>query len=193
MIIEWENIYTGSEKSKKFEPLPKLIPWLITMEENVHLTAEWLFRDARALEVRFHEEPILNPVKDGWYNCEFEDGRFLHACYPQDLLKFRAQYEGLFQQIPDLNKEGITQAIDTIKLARRALWSAWNCIGGDGMRKEPKQPKEDLFYLTIHSGIQPWVYWPRHWTNQCSRCCAPLPKSLQVWVKLQHSKLKNAQ
>lgn len=186
--LDWESVYQpdrGTKTMKKFAQLSASIPWGMDFEENVWTTLEWLVRDGRKEEIRYNPDPLLNPVRDGWYNSEFDEGRFFHVCYPQDMLKFRGQYDSLRMQLMD-SPDDLRKGKELLKDCKARLWSAWNCVGADGDRVEPEAPVDELYVAT------PYFEWPREWTNQCSRCCAPLPKALRMWVKLQHSKLKDA-
>jgi hypothetical protein len=197
MNINWDRVFNDYRENgireKKFEVLPCAIPWGSDMEENLHLTLEWLFRDGKKDDVRRSEEPVLNLICDGWFRCESEDGLFLHACYPEEIFSFRRKYEGLYFCIRDMEEdpEGrnmLTEMHSNCNAARRILWSAWNCLGKDGDKVDPNlnlEPEQ------LHE-LKPYSQWERTWTNKCSRCCAELPKALQMWVKLQHSKLAKA-
>lgn len=197
MEIDWARVYKPYTNYKaqqmigKFQVLPKPPPWVGDIE---HVTMEWLLRDNRADEVRLSEDPILTKGKDGWYIAEFEEGRFIHVCFPDKLVDFRRQYESHWLQINMM--EGV-QLATQIKLteeyqerARQALWSSWNCLGTDGIRTRPpvKAETTDDIFDEIEAGLNPH-HWPRVWLNQCNRCAEPLPRSLQMWIKLNYSKL----
>ncbi len=189
MNINWTKVYSSTRhlgRTMKFDVLPNSIPWGESVEENLWMTLEWLVRESRGEHIRFSKEPMLRPVRDDWYQAEFEndDGRFVHICYPSDILKFRGQYEGVKRSLEESSCMQQEQQ-QLRKQAQQLLWSAWGCIGNDGERTKPPPPSSDEIYIPI------WHEWAREWKNQCSRCCAPLPKSLQMWIKLQHSKLKD--
>lgn len=190
MDIDWREIYRSNDdgRVKKFVELPRIIPWGSEFEENITITLEWLLRDGRNDDIRYSKEPTVNFVRDNWYRAEFEEGRFLHCCYPQDLLKFRGQYEMIINQIKELDEINMLEIKELADNARSRLWSAWNCFGGDGEKQEPKVEKftDDLQFIPSYQE------WPRVWSNSCKKCCDPLPKALQIWVKFQHSKLKDA-
>jgi hypothetical protein len=192
MNIDWTKVYMpdpeGSPRPKKFIVLPATVPWSMDKDTNLWATVEWVYRAGRKEETRYDRNPTLNLIKDGWYRCEREEGKFLHACYPKDIISFRRQYESIYHSlgVPEtfIEREKLT------KIAREKLWAIWNCIGYDGIKRQPKEPSDDaplediLTYSNYHD-------WPEVWMNTCSRCCAPLPKGIQMWVKLQHSKLKD--
>ncbi len=198
MDVNWNDVYApvieGEPRKMKFAILPKLFPWVGDFQANVDLTLEWLIREGKADEVRLSQEPVINAVRDGWYTVEAEPGQYLHCCYPQDLLKFRGQYETLRGQIMGSNVENLSMINQTAESARKLLWSAWNCIGGDGKRIEPDyEPLVDedghkTFQLIVSSNE-----WPRKWNYTCRICCEPLPKSLQLIQKMQFGKLAELQ
>ena len=192
MEIDWKDIYApkneGEPRKAKFQILPKVIPWAGNFQENVELTLEWLIREGKADEVRFSKEPVTDVVREDWYTLEAEPGHFIHVCYPQEMLKFRGQYESLRAQIMDgAVGEQHTTIMEKADACRVLLWSAWNCLGHDGQRSEPD-------YSTLPSDtyveLAKYENWPQKWTYECTRCCSALPRSLQAWQKLQHTKLK---
>jgi hypothetical protein len=78
----------------------------------------------------------------------------------------------------------------------RLLWSAWSCFGGDGWREEPKVPEvtdKDPMCRPLLYDEKPYSDWDRVWRKKCFKCQADLPPGLKMWVKLQHSALKDAQ
>jgi len=197
-MIDWSRVYAPyadpyvATQGRKFDPLPKPLPWVGGPADTDRLTIEWLLRDSRADEIRLCEEAILNHVKDHWYRAEFEEGRFVHLCYPASLISFRRQYESLFKQFMVLpeNATGIQMMFELQGLARERLWAAWNTMGGDGMYVAPSpDPGQDdsldssALALLEHQNRRPV------WNMQCFRCQEPLPRGLQLWVKIQHSKL----
>lgn len=201
MTVDWKNIYpayvAGCVRPKKFVRIPQPLPWAETYPENLHMTAEWLCREGKGDEVRFAPEDVLNAVRGGWYRVEFEPGKFMHICEPQKLLQFRGQYDSSHAQL----KEAITLDLlafgKLVDNSRQLLWSAWRCMGYDGQLVDPNNsvrfdsegalnPPDQIYREYI-----PYPEWPRHWSNQCSRCCSPLPKALKMWINLQHSKLKD--
>ncbi len=199
MDVNWSEVYThrieGEARKMKFAILPRVLPWAGDFQENVDLTLEWLVREGKADEVRFAKEPVINAVRDGWYTVEAEDGQYLHCCYPADLLKFRGQYENLRSQIMGTDTETLSTMMAKAESARTLLWSAWNCIGGDGKRTEPSAngiQVNDDGSRQIQLLIQP-SEWPRTWTYKCYKCCEPLPKGLQLMQKMNHGKLAKMQ
>ncbi len=192
--VDWKKIFVayneGEARKKKFQILPKVFPWAGDFQENVELTLEWLIREGKSDEVRLSKEPVTNVVKDGWYTLEAEPGHFIHVCYPREMLKFRGQYESLRQQIMgECSDEHLLKTVlETAEAARTKLWSAWGCIGHDGERVEPDW---DKLNTTDHFELASFQNWPQKWTYNCSKCCSDLPKSLQAWQKLQHTKLKD--
>ena len=188
MDIDWSNIYAayneGEQRKMKFQILPKSLPWAGDFQENVDLTLEWLIREGKADDVRLAEEPVVNIVSNQWYTIESEPGRFVHVCYPQEMLKFRGQFESM--------RERLVMSFDiqlNIEAARTQLWSAWNCIGGDGKRVEPGYDSDSLDGEDL-TPVVPYLDWPREWNYRCFKCCEDLPKNLKLWQKLQHGKLK---
>lgn len=191
MNVDWKAIYRrddikSTSRHKKFSILPGLLPWEPTGAENLWATLEWLIRDGRKDDVRFSETAVTNHVREHWYRSEIEEGRFIHICYPTEMLKYRGQYEALHQHLKETEQQDIMHLHELAAAARLKLWSAWNCIGSDGNKVEPVYPVEEFHELV------PYQLWDQEWQNQCSKCCDPLPKALQMWVKLQHSKLKGA-
>jgi hypothetical protein len=154
-------------------------------DENIWTTAEWLYRDSKRDEVRLCKEPVLNPVCDDWFRVESDVGVFLHVCYRKEILSFRRQYSTLYTHICDHPAE-FRERQSQCNSAQNILWSAWGCMGKDGSRQPLQNSGEngldDLFELGYENV----------WYNTCNRCCTPLPKQLQMWVKLQHSKLAKA-
>jgi len=195
--LQWSKIFprrpTGIYyDNSKFNQLPRAIPWTMDFDTNIWLTLEWLWREGKKDKIKLYEKDLLNPIRDNWFKVEFEEGFFIHCCYPEELLKFRRQYESLLFNILELDKDPTISRFNQIKetsgVAREMLWSAWKCFGCDGVRTPPKDEDEEGF-LSLETLYDDW---PRRWNKQCSLCCFPLPKSLQIWVKLQHSKLKEA-
>lgn len=178
--INWLLIYpkyvNSKRAPKKFQRLPSLIPWFDSMEDNLWLTLEWIIRDNRIDEIRLCPEPVLNRIKNNWYKAEYDEGRFLHICYPQDFLNFRMQYESFYCHLKTLDTTNILMVENLRNNARRKLWSIWECTGRDG------------HYYYNKKTFEPKL----RWDNKCSLCSEPLPKSLQMWVKLQHSRLRDA-
>ncbi len=192
MEVDWPTIFApyceGVPRKKKFQILPKAIPWTGNFQENVDFTLEWLIREGKKDEVRLSAEPVTDVVRDDWYTLESEPGHFIHVCYPQVMLTFRCQYVSLRSQIMgDLVEAQTTTIMETADAARVLLWSAWNCLGHDGQRIEPVY--DELSMDTYMEDVK-YENWPQNWTYECGRCCSALPRSLQAWQKLQHTKLK---
>lgn len=205
--VPWDKIFppyaneTLSARGGKFQILPSPLPWVGTPEDSISLTLEWILRDNRADDIRLCEDPVVNCIRERWYRAEFEDGRFIHVCYPKEFIDFRRMYEGAWQQMALVANGScatqITMYHEATTRARSFLWSAWNCTGGDGFRKNPdatpKTTGEDgPDFADLVADFSPPMEWPRVWTHKCSRCGTPLPQGLQLWVALQHSKLKGA-
>jgi hypothetical protein len=201
MNIDWRVVfedYPSAGRVKKFSVLPGTIPWGMDQDTNLWATLEWLYRDGKADDVRFVEEPVLNPVKDGWFRSECEEGLFLHACYPKDIFQFRRRYESLHSCIREMKNDTdgenmLTMMQTNCDNARKQLWAGWNCLGSDGSRRPRDEGLagllEDEYSKKELREIIPYSQWVSKWTNKCNRCCVDLPKALQMWVKLQHSDL----
>lgn len=197
MDLDWATIFypkiEDGIQRKKFDILPRVLPWAGDFQENVDLTVEWLVRDGKRDEVRLARAPVINVVRNGWYTIEAEDGQYLHCCYPQDMLKFRGQYEALRGQIMGTDVENLSNVTQTAESARTLLWSAWHCLGGDGRRVEPTDNPTDKLGMPMIQPLTPSGEWPRKWTYQCFKCCEDLPKNLKLMQKMQHSKIANMQ
>jgi hypothetical protein len=195
MDVNWKEVYhpyiEGEPRKMKFKILPKVFPWAGDFQENVDLTVEWLVREAKDDEVRLAEESVIENAGNGWYTLEHEPGQFLHCCYPQDLLKFRGQYENVREHIMGNAVENLSTITESADAARTLLWSAWNCLGGDGKRIEPEYKTEFAPGEVIeYQPIIPANEWERQWNYKCFKCCEDLPKALKLWQKMQHGKLK---
>lgn len=195
--IDWGFVFDNYSESgdKKFTRVVNNIPWTPDVDDNLWMTVEWLYRNGRVIDVRLAEDPVLYPVKEGWYMSEAESGQFIHICYPQDLLKFRTEYEGLRNLLltDTLCQSQVARGQEIVKQALRKLWMAWNCLGVDGNKVDPaslEEPDDEDALRT--TAIVPYKNWPREWKQKCPRCSAALPKNLQIWVKLKHGKLKDA-
>jgi hypothetical protein len=105
------------------------------------------------------------------------------------MLKFRGQYETLRGQIMGADVQNLAMITETAESARTLLWSAWNCLGGDGRRVEPEYKMLDDD-LQVFRPIVPPSEWDRKWNYRCFKCCEDLPKALKLWQKMQYSKLK---
>lgn len=205
-MIEWRDIFPSyvneslAARGGKFELLPRPLPWVGTREDTLSLTLEWLLRDNRTDDIRLCGEPIVNLIRNRWYRAEFENGRFIHLCYPKEFVDFRRMYESAWQLIclvaEQANATQITMYHEVTVRARGFLWSLWNCMGGDGMRRQPPKSKvskdPDPFFTDLAHTNLGYSDWPQIWTNKCSRCGEPLPRALQLWTALQHSNLKDA-
>lgn len=189
MEIDWVKTFPSEydAERKKFERLPQTIPWGTDADENLWMTIEWLLRENRVNEIRYCEDPIIYPMRDGWFKAEFEDGRFIHACFPKDLFKFRLQFEAAAMNFRMIEPSDVQAHFRAIDAARQKLWCAWKCFGGDGRREEPKvytydenATDADLDLFLAPKG------WPRVWKNRCFRCQSDLPGALQAWVSMQY-------
>lgn len=199
MKIQWNQIYTKKAKNQyyitnnKFALLPKIIPWSNDYDVNIWATTEWLYRSGKKEEIEICEEEVLNPIRDNWFRAEFEEGLFIHCCYPEDIIRFRRQYEMIYSNIREAEKDPTISIFKQIhndcEFARSKLWAAWKCLGADGHKVSIKDKNNEVDMFEFE---HPYSMWPRQWNKQCSRCCEPLPKALQMWIKLQHSKLKEA-
>ncbi len=193
MDVDWKTVYhphiVGEARKMKFQILPKVFPWAGDFQENVDLTVEWLVREGKDDKVRFSEEPAIVEATGNWYTIESEPGQFLHCCYPADMLKFRGQFEALRHQIMGSDVQNLSMITETAEAARTMLWSAWNCLGGDGKRIEPAYDMKDESGLPTLQPIIPPSEWPREWKYRCYKCCEDLPKALKLWQKMQYSKL----
>lgn len=197
MSINWDDIYAGtvrddfprpdfvgyrdkyvneivsSQPNKKFDVPIKPLPWLLSFDENIHLTLEWLLRDHRKVEIRLKPDPLVRHCREHWYMSDFEDARFSHVCYPQDLLKFRSQYDGAYEEYKSLPMTEMSKrAIEVTRRCKALLWEQWHCIGKDGhFNKETGQ----LYYKYA-----------------CSRCGDIMPRGVKMFTILTKSKLKDA-
>lgn len=192
MDVNWKEVYhphvEGESQKSKFQILPKVFPWAGDFQENLNQTVEWLIREGKNDDVRFDPEPVIVEAGNGWYTLEHEPGQYVHCCYPQGLLKFRGQYENVRQGIMGNAVENLSTITESAESARTLLWSAWNCLGGDGKREEPKmgRDEDEAGFITI----APPSEWPRVWNYRCFKCCEDLPKALKLWQKMQHGKIK---
>lgn len=195
MEIDWKEIYVhrGEARKMKFSILPRTIPWAGDFQENVDLTVEWLFREGKSDEIRFSKEEVIIEATNGWYTVESQPGQFLHCCYPQDMLKFRGQYENLRHQIMGSDTQTLSTITETAESARTLLWSAWNCLGGDGRRIEPRYDSVDKLGMPMLQPMIPPNEWEQVWTYRCYKCCEDLPKALKLWQKMQHGKIAKMQ
>ena len=195
MEVDWQEVFhpyiEGEVRKMKFSILPKVFSWTSDLQENIDLTVEWLIREGKADDVRLSLEPVVASATNGWYTVESEPGQFLHCCYPADMLKFRGQYETLREQLVEVDVQTLSVITQTAESARTLLWSAWGCLGGDGSRVAPYYPPDnDADGIPVYRQIVPPSEWPRVWNYRCYKCCEDLPKSLKLWQKMQHSRLK---
>lgn len=176
-VFGWRNAVFAeiitSQPNRKFDVPIKPLPWLQSFDENVHFTLEWLLRDHRRVEARLNLQPLVRPCRRYWYMSDFEDAKFSHVCYPQDLLKFRSQYDGAFEEYKSLPKEEMSKrGIEATRRCKALLWQQWHCIGKDGhYSKETGQ----LYYKYA-----------------CSRCGEIMPRGVKMFIILTKSKLKDA-
>jgi len=196
--IDWESVYDGTVKplsagtdmwgdqsgahdlafainnqkmNKKFDIPIKSIPWSIDYLENVSYTLEWLLRDHRKEELRHDEDSIIEYVKDFWYRSAHFEGEYTHVCYPQDMLKFRTEYDSTYTLLVSLPPHAMSSYCLAIRdRCRNILWTAWKCFGIDGIFN-----RTDSEYTYRYS---------------CNRCGTPMPKAVKAFVILTRSKLK---
>lgn len=202
MDIDWEFIFKDtveqqsdkiSRKPSKFKSLPQLLPWSTYFDENLSATVEMLYRSGKKLTSLLEEENHLLPIREGWYRSELDEGLFVHACYPSEIISFRRKYECVFNQIKLLlddpsgedNLKGIRLSSYQ---AEQNLWAAWACLGFDGQKAPPAPAKSlpDDFNLETFGG---YANWKPEYYYQCSRCCTPIPKATKSWIKFNNTKL----
>lgn len=196
--IDWESVYDGTVKplsagtdmwlqkpdefeftavidnqktNKKFEIPIKPIPWSTDYLENVSYTLEWLLRDHRKEDMRFDEEAIVEHIRDFWYRSAHYEAEYTHVCYPQDILKFRSQYDTVYAQLLSLPKSAMSSHyLCNRDNCKQILWTAWKCFGNDGVKNRT-------------TGMYSYKY-------SCNRCGSPMPKPVKAFVILTQSKLK---
>ena len=172
--IQWEakSLLNQGKMNKKFDVPIRPIPWTQDYQKNVDLTLEWLIRDHRNDTLRLQEEPVHNHIKEFWYHSEHYEGLYAHVCYPQDLLTFRTQYDGMFNEYTNLSPSEMSTRVLTLrKKLKNLLWVQWKCIGKDGIRN-------------VDTGKITYRY-------SCDRCCADMPKAVKMYAILTQSKLKD--
>ena len=199
--VEWAALLKtpGScKKAGKFDVLPKAPPWTMDQDSNLRITAEWIYRAGKRGGVRLRGEGILTPLREGWLRDETDNGLFIHTCYPDKLLSFRRQYEALHHNIEYMTLMGSSGEDSFGRLhsvcdqARTTLWSAWNCMGRDGATLTPERwvdeafpPPNTVAQKTRNSLYDNTTGLTREYHYQCNRCCGPLPKAIQAWVRMQ--------
>ena len=187
MTVDWPALYnTEGPKRSKFDSILPPPEWDRDYQANIRITAEWLWRNGKKSEIILMEEDLLQPTRDNWFNTSLDDGEFIHVCYPDEMIKFRRQYETLWANINFLLGEGTDGACGSLALIRNQssnakglLWSGWKCLGFDG-KYTP------IVYTDEKTEIQP-LEWKPVWTYRCSRCAAKLPKSLEMWTRLKNT------
>lgn len=169
---ELQNLLSAGKFNKKFEIPIRPIPWSDSYKENVSLTLEWLIRDHRHDTLRLQDGPLHSHIKEFWYHSEYYEGLYAHVCYPQELLTFRTQYDGLFEQFSNLPlSEMSSKALLLRKKLKNLLWVQWKCIGKDGI-------------INKDDGKITYSYF-------CDRCGTDMPKAVKMYSILTQSKLKD--
>lgn len=197
MNINWEKVYEGTIKpqntgtnasvwfdqsskvtnsiqkfNKKFDVPIRPVPWSLDFLENVSITLEWLIRDHRHDSFRLNEDKILEHVREFWFHSEYYEGEYAHVCYPQDLLKFRTEYDAAYDQLVNLPAcEMSSHALRHRQRLKDLLWYQWKCLGKDGIRN-------------VETGRIDYKY-------SCDRCQIDMPKSVRMYATLTQGKLKD--
>lgn len=198
MDINWDKVYEGTIKpanvgtdmwndqsgsfelatlistqkfNKKFDMPIRPVPWSSDFMENISITLEWLIRDHRNDTIRLSEDKVLNHIKDCWFRSEYYEGEYVHVCYPQELLKFRTEYDSVYDQLVNLSAKEMSS--NCLKLRQRLkdlLWYQWKCLGKDGVKNKCT---EKITYL-----------------YSCDRCGTDMPKAIKAYAILTQSKIK---
>lgn len=162
--IVWKDVYSKSEETgQKFAHPIKPIRWTLDYEQNLAETLEWLVRSGRSKKIREQKASTINLVRDRWYRFDPREGVFFHICFPQDMLNFRSQYDGLYSDMENLKefKGAHIRLAQTTGMA----WNAYKCVGWDGMDQDERDRQV--------------------WKDKCWRCGTPLPNALKAWVVMQ--------
>ena len=160
------TVSSTQKTNKKFDLPIRPIPWSTDYNENVSFTLEWLIRDHRRDDIRLDDENVLEHVKDFWYRSTHFEGQYQHVCYPQDMLKFRTEYETTYARLVDLPASQMSsQCLSIRNRLRNLLWDGWKCIGVDGIHNRT-------------DGKMTYKY-------ACNRCCTPMPKAIKTFIKLK--------
>jgi hypothetical protein len=196
---QWREIYMFDQIAAKHA---KPLSLWGDFEDNVHLTLEWLCRKTRKGDLKFREESLTNLIVDDWYTQEWAEGMLYHVCDPSELLKFRAQYGMVYEDIVGLADRGGMLKFGEAKFTSLSnKWSSmWNLVGRDGMMKhwdsnyalidndidfdELIDDRHNTKDRDEHKGIQ-FFDSGIGYRFRCSKCTAAMPKGVESWVKIR--------
>jgi hypothetical protein len=179
--VIWHSIfmprpYGYPVREQKFTKAISPLPLINSFEDNVHRTVEWLLRNGRTIEVQHQDALLCNKIKDFWYESNRHNSRLLHVCFPQDLLKFRHKYGILYDEYRQLPFTKMsTKVLDLQENICRTFWAQWNCMGSDE-RFDPFKAPESSPLIERK---------PSKTLNACNTCHTPIPKGVQIWLKLE--------
>lgn len=189
--VSWEKIFLtptfGQKRDDKFTLPVKPLSWVSSYEANVHRTAEWLIRNGRIPERMHQEDLFITEIKDFWYHMDPEPGRFIHVCFPQELLQYRHKYGILYEDYVNLPFTRMSsEVISAKKRLTVALWAQWNCLGGDGYFSTDKG---ENFMATLY--VVDGKDQKRTYANKCNKCQLPLPRGIKIFADMQYGGFKD--
>jgi hypothetical protein len=189
--VNWAEVFPapkkGFHRSGKFSVPVTPLPWLLSFEDNLHRTAEWLLRNGRRPEYQQEKELYLTPIRENWYHMDRDPGKLLHICFPTDLIRFRSDYGVIYEQFVDLDFTKMSTHVITMKKRlSELLWTQWKCMGGDGYYDEDSEVERQRWLQNAHGEPQQRKY---KWT--CHRCQEAMPRGVKIYVQMTYGKLKD--